>query len=252
MRGIGLWLGGVTILMLLLGRLAAAESLPITIKKLKPSIVGVGTYQPTRRPAAKLLGTGFVVGDGRHVATNHHVADIALDIEAKERLVVFIGVGKEAKYVSATVSRSNPTHDLALLRIPQVLPAVRLGSQSFIDEGSSIAFTGFPIGSILGLYPATHRGMISAITPIAIPSASSRQLKADKIKRLRNPIQVYQLDATAYPGNSGSPVYRPDSGEVVGVLNQVFVKSTKEDVLSKPSGISYAIPIRHLRALLDQ
>jgi hypothetical protein len=30
----------------------------------------------------------------------------------------------------------------------------------------------------------------------------------------------------------------------------VFVKSTKENVLSDPSGISYAIPVEYLRALL--
>ena len=118
-------------------------------------------------------------------------------------------------------------------------------------EGERVAFTGFPIGSVLGLYPATHRGIISAITPISIPSSSSRQLDAKKIRSLRDPLFVYQLDATAYPGNSGSPLYRPDTGEVIGILNMVFVKSTKEDVLSKPSGISYAIPVKHLHSLLQ-
>jgi S1-C subfamily serine protease len=62
---------------------------------------------------------------------------------------------------------------------------------------------------------------------------------------------VFQLDATSYPGNSGSPVYDPASGEVVGVLNMVFVKGTKESALTNPSGISYAIPSRHLQALID-
>ena len=62
--------------------------------------------------------------------------------------------------------------------------------------------------------------------------------------------RVYQLDATAYPGNSGSPLYDPASGEVLGVMNMVFVKSTKENVLSDPSGISYAIPVEYLQRLL--
>ena len=61
---------------------------------------------------------------------------------------------------------------------------------------------------------------------------------------------MFQLDATAYPGNSGSPVYDPDTGEVIGVVNMVFVKSTKEAALTQPSGITYAIPSRYLVELL--
>src|SRR3569833_3332421 len=48
-------------------RLVGAESLPDTVARVKASIVGVGTYQRTSRPPARLLGTGFVVADGRHV-----------------------------------------------------------------------------------------------------------------------------------------------------------------------------------------
>jgi hypothetical protein len=32
----------------------------------------------------------------------------------------------------------------------------------------------------------------------------------------------------------------------------VLVKSTREAALSQPSGITYAIPVRHLRALLER
>ena len=92
---------------------------------------------------------------------------------------------------------------------------------------------------------------MSAITPIGIPQANSRSLDPALIRRLANDVfRVYQLDATAYPGNSGSPLYDPASGEVLGVMNMVFVKSTKENVLSDPSGISYAIPVEYLQRLL--
>ena len=118
-------------------------------------------------------------------------------------------------------------------------------------EGQEVAFTGFPIGAVLGMTPVTHRGIVSAITPIAIPQANSRDLNPALIRRLAtDPFRVYQLDATAYPGNSGSPLYDPATGEVIGVLNMVFVKSTKEKVLSDPSGISYAIPVEYLQRLI--
>lgn len=37
---------------------------------------------------------------------------------------------------------------------------------------------------------------------------------------------------------------------VAGIINKVFVKVSKENLLSKPSGISYAIPIDYARRLL--
>ena len=63
---------------------------------------------------------------------------------------------------------------------------------------------------------------------------------------------VYQLDATAYPGNSGSPLYDANTAEVIGIINKVYVKSTREAVLSDPSGITYAIPVKFLLPLLTQ
>jgi len=130
------------------------------------------------------------------------------------------------------------------------LKPLKLGAARMVREGSEIAFTGFPIGMVLGLYPVTHRGIVSAVTPVVIPAMSSRQLTARIIKRMRDPYKVYQLDATAYPGNSGSPVYLEGSGRVIGVINSVLVKTTKESALNDPSGITYAIPVRFVYALL--
>ncbi len=220
-----------------------------TITKVKPSIVGIGTYVPTRRPPAQLLGTGFVVKDGRHVVTNYHVVAKKLNEERLERLVVFSGTGARPTISPANMLRSDKVYDLAILKIEKKLPALSLYTGE-VREGDEFLFTGFPIGAVLGLYPVTHRSMVSSITPIAIPAPSSQQLSIARVKRLRNPTKVYQLDGTAYPGNSGSPLYDQETGNVVGVINMVHVKSTKEDVLSNPSGISYAIPIKHANNLL--
>jgi serine protease Do len=72
------------------------------------------------------------------------------------------------------------------------------------------------------------------------------------LKQLQHPYTVFQLDATAYPGNSGSPLYEMDTGAVVGIVNKVFVQESKENALSKPSGISYAIPVNHIEKLLTE
>ncbi|WJW74431.1 serine protease [Thiohalobacter sp. IOR34] len=230
----------------------AIGGVPETVARLKASVVGVGTVEKTRRPPALLLGSGFVVGDGRHVLTNAHVVSKSLNEKGLEYLAVFIGSGSEADVRQARVVARDKEHDLALLEFggsPQ--PAARLGDSDRVREGEEFLFTGFPLGSALGLYPATHRAMLAAIVPIALPALASRQLSPTVIRRLRHPFRIFQLDGTAYPGNSGSPLYSPDSGEVVGILNMVFVKASKESALSHPSGIAYAIPIAHARRLLE-
>lgn len=229
----------------------ADEQLVHTIAAVKPSIVGIGTYSAVRRPPAQLLGTGFAVDDGRHAVTNFHVIDVELDQSKKESLVIFVGTGREVDYRAATIVARDSTHDLALLSFGgAALPILELARNDDVSEGTSVAFTGFPIGAVLGLHPVTHRGIVSAITPIAIPMDHARQLTADQISALRDPYDVLQLDATAYPGNSGSPVYLPGNGAVIGVVNQVFVKGKKENILRDPSAITYAIPVRYLRPLL--
>ena len=101
-------------------------------------------------------------------------------------------------------------HDIAVLKMEKRgLPALRLGKSAQVKEGQPIAFTGFPIGPVLGLYPVTHSGIVSAITPIVIPMPVAGKLNPKLIRRMRAPYEVFQLDANAYPGNSGSPVFDP-------------------------------------------
>lgn len=232
---------------------SAWADFPQTIEKVKASVVGVGTYQKSRSPAMNMLGTGFVVADGQHIITNVHVKPAFLDTEKKEAMVVVTGRGKEVQLREVEEVASDPDHDIALLKIKGLaLPPLTLGDPSVVREGQQYAFTGFPIGAILGLYHVTHRAIVSSLTPIVIPSRGSRDLDVKSVTRLRKAFDVFQLDATAYPGNSGSPLYDPETGHVIGVLNMVFVKQTKENVLSDPSGIAYAIPISYVTDLLKR
>jgi len=234
--------------------LPAPAALVETLPRIKPSIVAVGTYQRTRSPAFQFRGTGFVVGNGLLVATNAHVLPDTLAGDQMETLVVAVPGEKQTAIRAAARLGVDKNHDLAVLRIEgTALPALPLNDSGTIREGQSIALTGFPIGSVLGLAPVTHRGIVAAITPIGIPQARAQQLDPVLVRRLANdPFRIYQLDATTYPGNSGSPVFDPDTGHVIGVVNMVFVKSTKENILSDPSGISYAIPVEYLKALLKR
>lgn len=231
---------------------AAGAGLPDTIDRVRPSVVAVGTFLPSGSPRQQFRGTGFVVDNGHLVVTNFHVLPESLDTAKNEQLAVFSGRGRQARFHPARVVAEDPVHDLALLYISSPLPALELDTASGAREGTEIAFTGFPIGMALGLYPVTHRGIISAISPMAPPQLGSRVLTAKMIRAMRDPYDVLQLDATAYPGNSGSPVYDQRTGRVLGVINSVLVKGTKEAAIEKPSGISYAIPAGFVRELLKQ
>lgn len=245
------YLGFFTAL-LLSYRVSYAHSIVDVVKKIKPSVVGIGIHNPLSAPRNRVNGSGFVIADGSIVVTNYHVISKELDENSNQKRVVFSGKGKNAKVWETQILEVDELHDLAVLKIEGKLLPLSLGKEAFVEDGTEVAFTGFPIGAVLGLYPATHRGIIAATTPVIIPVDNTRQLSAKMLRRLRDPYFVYQMDATAYPGNSGSVVYDLEAGNVVAIINKVFVKETKEAVLSNPSGITYSIPVKYLIELLDK
>jgi S1-C subfamily serine protease len=225
-----------------------------TIARVKRSVVAVGTFQRTRSPAFQFRGTGFAVGDGSTIVPNSHVLPGSLKADANEELAV-LSPGEDpdtAQMREVHRLAVDPGTDLALLKLDGTpLPPLKIGDSAKVREGQPILMTGFPLGAVLGPFAATHRGMVAAITPIAIPQARASALNPAIVHRLSTgSFPVFQLDATAYPGNSGSPIYDPDTGEVLGIVNMVFVKGTKETAITRPSGITYAIPASHLTALV--
>lgn len=230
----------------------ALADLSDTIERIKPAIVVVGTHNKTSNPQFTIRGTGFVIGDGNLVATNAHVLAEALPDGTSLAILARLPSG-ELQQRRAHAVAADKEHDLAVMRVEgPALPRMAIRNSDSAREGQPVAFTGFPIGGALGFSPVTHRGMISAITPIALPSATAQQLNEKLIRRLKGgSFNIFQLDATAYPGNSGSPMFDVDSGEVIGIINMVFIKGTKETALSQPSGISYAIPANFLHDLLN-
>jgi S1-C subfamily serine protease len=230
----------------------ARADLADVIPQVKPSVVIVGYYKSTNNPRFGLRGTGFVVGEGNRVITNAHVL-VAPGEEDGRDLVVNVRTSKEGwETRRATVLEIDATHDIAALQIEgPPIPGLRVRDSDTVKEGQSVAFMGFPIGGALGFSPVTHRAMISSITTISLPAATGRQLSERVIRSLRDGnFGIFQLDGTAYPGNSGGPLFDADTGEVVGVINMVFVKGTRESALTNPSGISYAIPSKFFAELL--
>lgn len=231
-----------------------AEDATAVIERIKPSVVAVGTFERARSPQFGFRGTGFAVDDGTLIVTNAHVMPDVLDPNRMEQVGILIPQAGSATgtFREARVVAMDPGTDLALLKIGGApLPALRIADSERVKEGQVVFMTGFPIGAALGPFAATHRGMIAAIAPIAIPQARSAELDAKSVRRLtQGSFNIFQLDTTAYPGNSGSPIYDPTTGEVLGIINMVLIKGTRESALTNPSGITYAVPAKYLTELL--
>jgi len=216
-------------------------------------VVAVGTLNPTDNPRFGFRGSGFAVGDGTLVATSAHVLPNPEEVEALGRLAVLVARdGRVSEARQARLLATDIVHDLALLKIDgPALPPLPLGDPDASREGQAIALIGFPIGGALGFSPVAHHGIVAAITGAVLPAPTSRQLGERAVARMRmGDFQILQLDATAYPGNSGGPLLDAGNGQVVGIVNMVLIKGSRESALSSPTGISYAIPVRHLGELL--
>ena len=188
-------------------------------------MVAVGTYQRTRRPPSVFCGTGFVVADGLHVITNAHVLPEKVDSERKEIIAIFAGKGNVIDIREATKVAEDRAHDVVILKITgQPLVAMPLGDSDKVREGETYAFTGFPIGMMLGLNAVTHRGIISAVTPIVIPQLSGQLLTKDFDQA--RPYDIFQLDATVYQATVAARRTIPKR-DSIGTINKVSFRRAK-------------------------
>lgn len=231
------------------------------VARARPSVLPVGTYSPTGNPRFSFRGSGFVVGDGRLLVTNAHVLPPlppANEADTSLRLAVLAQTaapGREAGDLRfATPVAVDQASDLAVLRLDgtalPVLPLAAEGERA--AEGQPIVLIGFPAGGALGFAPVTHRGIVASVTTVALPAPNAARLDPRALARLRaGNFEVLQLDATAYPGNSGGPVLDSGNGTVVGIVSSVAIRGSRETALSAPTGITYAIPVRNLRPLLE-
>ena len=239
--------------LLLAGVSDSKAGLPDAVARVKPAVVAVGTFQKTRSPPFVFLGTGFAVGDGTLIATNAHVVSAKLKTETGETLMVLVqGRGADPGARPAKAIAVDETHDLALLRIVGApLPAVTLGDSDTVRDGQSIAFTGFPIGQVLGFHAVTHRGIVASLPPVALPAANANQIYARTVVRLKYaPVTLFQLDAKVFDGHIGSPLYDECSGELIGIVSIGNMRGFKDPVVGQSSNISFAVPARFLQDLI--
>lgn len=166
----------------------ANASLPELVRRVKPAVVAVITYDA--KGNTLLSGSGFFIRPGQ-VVTNLHV------IEGARRAEVKTLDGKGRIYPVGGVLSTDEEGDLALLGVG--VPAERAHavevSQAVPEEGERI----FVIGNPLRLEGSISDGIVSAV------------------REVPNLGRIIQITAPISHGNSGSPLFNM-RGQVVGVV----------------------------------
>jgi tetratricopeptide (TPR) repeat protein len=167
---------------------AADENLPALVKRVKPSVVAIATYDASGE--ALMTGSGFFLRPGQ-VVTNLHVIRGATRGEIK----TLDGKGKVYP-INGTVA-VDEEGDLALLSVEMPNTPGRSSelATELPDEGETI----FVIGNPLKLEGSVSDGIVSAV------------------REVPNSYRIIQITAPISHGNSGSPVFNL-RGQVLGVV----------------------------------
>jgi tetratricopeptide (TPR) repeat protein len=169
----------------------AEESLPELIRRVKPSVVSVITYDAKNN--VSVTGSGFFIRPGQ-VVTNLHVIEGAHHADIR----TFDGKGKT--FAVASILDVDLEGDLALLGInmpPERARSVEI-SNVVPEEGEKI----FVIGNPLRMEGSIADGIVSAV------------------REVPNLARIIQITAPISHGNSGSPLLNM-RGEVIGVVTMV-------------------------------
>ena len=128
-----------------------------------------------------------------------------------EVIGILTGQGEVTQFRPAKVQALDTEHDLALLRLVGApLPALALGDAATVREGQAMAFTGFPLGTLLGLRHVTHRATVSSLTPVVMPSENAQRLDVRRLAQLQKaPYTVFSWTRRRIRA-AGSPCSIPD------------------------------------------
>jgi hypothetical protein len=189
--------------------------------------------------------TGFLVNEDGYILTNAHVvhdAQRCLAASPKSKIVAKVGGGDAgaARAVSCDVVGLDEVHDLAILKTERPLGTLgdaspddfALLNPAEIPDGTSVLVTGHPV---FAWRPETQTGKVIRHKLVGPPPGSASPTS-------REATHALVINVTLREGHSGSPVYLPDNGGVVGIVIGQEV--------ADPSH-SLAVSARHIIELLD-
>ena len=221
------------------GALAAVDSSPARAQVASSGFLNEQHAQDviaSLKPAVVLLevetnkgmawGTGFFISSDGTLITCKHV------VEGAQKITCIL---KNKDKVAAKVVKVDDNYDLAIVKAdaPKEVATAALGDSEAISEGLLVAVTGYPAVTVMvwmgmALDSSTSRGSLNGLRF----GGDANTLMGD---------QVLQIDAPATHGNSGGPVFRLDTGEVIGVLM---------GSLTGVGNAVFAVPVNPAKALV--
>src|SRR5947209_9280193 len=199
------------------------------IAKVGPAVAYVRTqnFSPGTFFPSGGAGTGIVLTSDGELLTNNHVVQGATSIK--------VTIGNDKQSHNASVLGTDPTHDLALVKISGVsnLPTAQLGNSSDLKVDDSV----IAIGNALNLQGGmtVTEGIVSALNR-SIDAGEQGGGNGESLSGL------IQTDAAINPGNSGGPLVNA-AGQVVGINT-----ATSGDA----QNIGFAIAIDNAKPVIDQ
>jgi serine protease Do len=209
---------------------ASGLTIPQLVNSYSPAIVAITTTSTTYSFFGGPLveegsGTGMILTANGYILTNNHVAP-----QGAQNLTVTL---TNQKQYPATIVASDPTADLALLKInASGLSTVKLGDSSSVVVGKSV----IAIGNALGQFQNTvTNGIISALNRSITASDSASATGSESLSGL------LQTDAAINPGNSGGPLIDASSGLVIGINTATSAQG---------QNLGFAIPINAAKSFV--
>jgi putative serine protease PepD len=195
--------------------------------KIGPSVVTINVTSAQESDT----GSGVIIRQDGYILTNNHVISTATGGNGTIKVTLADG-----RTVSATVVGTDPSDDLAVLKVKLTgLTAATFASSSALQVGQTVVAVGAP----LGLSDTVTAGIVSnTARPVTTGDSNNDQAVFNAV----------QTDAAINPGNSGGPLVNLN-GDVVGI-NAAIATDQSNGGLQVPGqqsssgniGIGFAIP----------
>ena len=212
---------------------AAAAAVPsvVNIDFTANGVAGGQKGLPSSHPTVPESGNGSGVafkkvdGGGTYILTNNHVVSDAT------RITVADASGKT--YTGTLVGR-DPESDIAVVRIAEDLPIIKLGDSTKLLVGQTVVAIGSPFGFEHSVTSGVVSALGRALDNVSADTGANYPL-AD----------VIQTDAAINPGNSGGALV-DRSGNLVGINTAIYSGT------GQSGGIGFAIPETTAIRVADQ
>lgn len=235
-----------------------ARTLAETYQKIRPSIVAITSKVSSNPDFPEIIGTGFVIDTDGLIVTCDHVIDVIKSLPRRKNappeewpisVALFylfpegmasihmevVGVVKPKGWKRG-FDYAPKLPDIGLIRVSTFnLPALNLFlSMEELQEGKRVALSGFPMGTdtlrapgwIHQFTPTLQEGIISAVLPF--PCANPHALL---------------VNIMTQGGSSGSPVFDPETGSVIGMIDAGLIDTYKVGGKKNDAGIFiYNVP----------